>query len=533
MAILIFITLTLILMSIGGYLLFPKLDLPAWKGAIPVLRWVEIAKRVGRSPLYGWLSAIPLLNLFIITGLSSALVRSFGKLSLKDTAIAVLYNPIAFYKLATDNSASFKEPAITKEKEYQNQIIQAKKEGHSTKAERLATNNPYKKSAPREWFESIVFAVFAAAFIRMFFIEAYVIPTPSMEGTLLVGDFLFVSKMSYGIRTPQTVAMVPLLHNRVPFLNTESYFKSPSLPYFRLPPRRLPERNDPFVFNWPVGDSVYITNQRSYTKFQVESARDEYLTQDGQLQELVAKEKYVVRPPDKKDHYIKRCVAIAGDTLQIIDGVVHINSAKGVQPPHIQHKYRVIGDMNSINPKKWEEWGIEKTDFWQDLGGSGFFMDAQQAAKIKEAAPNAQINQIIYMPDSKRLFPHDPENFRDWSVDNYGPIWIPKEGATVTLTPENIALYTRIISVYEGNKLEINGATFKINDVVTDQYTFKQNYYWAMGDNRHNSEDSRMWGFVPFDHVMGKPALIWLSTKQASFRKGIRWNRLFTPAGNL
>ncbi len=533
MSILLFITLTLILMSLSGYLLFPKLDLPAWKGAVPVLRWMEISEKVGRSRWFGIMSAIPILNIFIITGLSAALVRSFGKLSLADTTVAVLYNPIAFYLLSKDASASFKEPVITKEREYLDQLKAAKEESNEKRFDRLIKANPYKKGILREWFESIVFAVFAAAFIRMFFIEAYVIPTPSMEGTLLVGDFLFVSKMSYGIRTPQTIAMIPLLHNRIPFLHKESYLSKPSLPYYRLPPRSLPQRNDPFVFNWPVGDSVYITGTRSYTLSQVERAKESYLQHDPELNDLVNNQKYVVRPLDKKDHYIKRCVGIAGDSLQVIEGKLYINGQLGEQPPHVQLRYRVSGDVSSINPKRWEEWGIEKEDIWQSEMGSGFVLDETQVAHLKGAAPNIQVTQVIFGSDPVNLFPHDPVHFPNWSVDNYGPIWIPKAGSTIQLSKENIALYQRIIAVYEGNTIETTGETFKINGEDTRSYTFKQNYYWAMGDNRHNSEDSRSWGFVPFDHVMGKPALIWLSTKNASIRNGIRWNRLFTPAGNL
>ena len=206
-------------------MLFPKMEIEAWKGLVPVLNFMELSEKVGRSRWYGLLFLVPIVAFFIVAGLTVATLRSFGRDGFVDAALGVIYSPIAFFKLAKDDNATYQGPIIKEEKEYQQQILDAKKSGHKKKYQRLVQKNPYAKSVGREWVESIVFAVFAAAFIRMFFVEAYVIPTPSMEGSLLVGDFLFVSKSSYGIRTPQTVAMVPLLHNRVPVIGTESYLK--------------------------------------------------------------------------------------------------------------------------------------------------------------------------------------------------------------------------------------------------------------------------------------------------------------------
>jgi len=273
---------------------------------------------------------IPILNIFIFCGMAVNLVRSFGRYGFGDSALAVICAPVIFYLISKKDSDKYLGPNVTMERDYMDEMKKAEKAGDKKKLERLISKNPYKKSFLREWTESIVFAVFAAAFIRMFLIEAFVIPTPSMEGSLLVGDFLFVSKASYGIRTPMTIAMVPLLHNRVPGLGTESYFRKPCLKYNRLPAFEEIDRNKPIVFNWPVGDSVYITSQRSYTVGQ--ARRSDGAIPDRELWQKVKKEDYVVRPIDKKDHYIKRCIALPGDSIQIIDRQVYVNGKKSKEP---------------------------------------------------------------------------------------------------------------------------------------------------------------------------------------------------------
>ncbi len=514
-------------------MLFPKLEIEAWKGLVPILNLMEISEKVGRSRWYGLLGLIPIVGIFIVTGLAVALVRSFGKYGLGAAAIAVIWAPISFFKLARDEKAKYLGPILEEEKAYLAQIKTAKDAGHKKKLNSLMTKNPYTKSIGREWVESIVFAVFAAAFIRMFLIEAYVIPTPSMEGSMLVGDFLFVSKSSYGIRTPQTVAMIPLLHNRIPKFNTESYFKKPSLPYFRLPAIRKIKQNGSIVFNWPVGDSVYITDKRSYTLGQIRR-QPEFMGSDPQLQPMVDRKDFVVRPMDKKDHYIKRAMGIAGDSLQIIDSQVYINGKPAENPEHLQFMYLVSGTMDGLNPRKLEEWGIEPGDAWgRGAGQRGYFLDQTQVDKINAAAPNAQLIKIPNSPAPTKLFPHDAANFPGWSVDNFGPIYIPKKGETTPLSTQNIALYKKLIKDYEHNDLEVKGGQVYVNGEQVDSYTFKQDYYWAMGDNRHNSEDSRMWGFVPHDHIVGKPLFIWFSTKGGSISNGIRWSRLFKSATNI
>jgi len=318
-----------------------------------------------------------------------------------------------------------------------------------------------------------------------------------------------------------TVAMIPLLHNRIPKLDVESYFSKPSLPYFRLPALTEVKRNDPFVFNWPVGDSVYVTPSRSWTDFQVKTQAE------------AAKEckglPLIVRPLDKKDHYIKRCVAIPGDSLQIINRQLYINGKQAENPKHLQYMYEVSSTSSNLSIKKLESWGINTKDPYFKYGL--MFLDQEQFEKIK--AIGTDVNITPFENPDKRCFPYDPVHFPNWSFNDYGPIWIPKKDVKISISIENIALYHRIINVYEHNKLEVKDQKIYINDQQADSYTFKQDYYWAMGDNRHNSEDSRAWGFVPFDHVVGKPLFIWFSLKNGNFSDGINWNRIFTSTNKM
>lgn len=518
-------------------MLFPKAGVDAVKGLIPGVNFMEWCKLIGRKPSYALLLLIPIVNIFIFTGMAVDLVRSFGKLEFKHTAAAVLYAPAIFFKLAKDDHDKYEGPILPKEAEYQAQIAAATQAGDKYNLTKLNAKNPYKKAFWREWVESIFFAVFAAAFIRMFLIEAYVIPTPSMEGSLNVGDFLFVSKAHYGVRTPMTIAMVPLLHNRIPGINKESYLESPSLDYHRLPALENIKRNRPFVFNWPVGDSIYLTASRSYNVNQIKR-NPAMLQRDRELAVKVRNKEIITRPIDKKDHYIKRCVAIGGDTLQVINGEVHINGVKAVKPTHRQFVYKVtLPAGEPVNRKKLDELGIDYGDKYgggQDIFSNGrvdyLALDDEQVEAIQAMYKGATVERLPHNSEAEKLFPHDPKNFPSWSVDNYGPIYIPQAGATVELTNKNIALYKRAISIYEGNKLETKADGFYINGQKTNQYTFKQNYYWAMGDNRHNSEDSRMWGYVPEDHIVGKPLFVFFSTKEGSIANGINWDRVMMSA---
>jgi signal peptidase I len=517
-------------------MIFPKAGVDAVKGLIPGVNFVEWCKLVGRKPAYALWLFFPIVNLFIFAGLAVDLVRSFGKLEFKHSALAVIYAPVAFFRIATNPNDKYLGPTLIVEGEYSKSIQEAKATGDAYKLKQLEEKNPYKKSVAREWVESIVFAVFAAAFIRMFLIEAYVIPTPSMEGSLNVGDFLFVSKAHYGIRTPMTVAMIPLLHNQIPIINKESYISKPNLPYYRFPALEKIEAGKPIVFNWPVGDSVYITSSRSYFVSQI-ARQPEYIDGDRELAAKVRNKDYVVRPIDKKDHYIKRCVAGPGDSLKIVDRQIYINGNAVSNPKHMQFLYQVALPPNiSVNNKKLDAWGIDIGDNAMgnnqlfNGGQAILFLDNEQVERLKSLDPGVIIQLYPQKPEPTKLFPFDTIIGKNWSVDNYGPIWIPKGGTTTPISLSNLPFYRRIIEVYENNTLEIKGQDIFINGKKADTYTFKQDYYWAMGDNRHNSEDSRAWGYVPHDHIVGKPLFIWFSTKEGNIRNGINWNRIFKSA---
>ena len=313
------------------------------------------------------------------------LVRSFKKYELSWSAIAVAFPPLALFLLGK-NKDKYDAPTLIKEKEYFAKVQSAIESDDKYKLKKLQANNPYKKSEAREWIESVVFAVFAAAFIRMFLIEPYVIPTPSMEGSLLVGDFLFVSKAHYGIRPPMTIAMFPLLHNRVPVVGTESYLKKPSLKYHRLPALEEIGRNKPIVFNWPVGDSVYITKKRSYTVGQIERSKGKSFN-DKELNKKVRKKDFVVRPLDKKDHYIKRCVAVPGDTLQIVNRQIYINGKPGVNPENMQFLSLFTSPPKQTDRQRLMEFGIGDTDsdyYGNEFGKfAGYFLTEDQKEKIR------------------------------------------------------------------------------------------------------------------------------------------------------
>lgn len=489
------------------------MGIEANKAWIPGLNFQAWSIAIGHTRYHFLWLLFPIVNIFVFAGMCVDLVRSFGKMRFRDSALAVLYSPLSFTILSKDENAKWVEPAFAQEKLYLDQLHEARKNKNNILMNKLQNNNKYAKSPLREWVESIVFAVFAAAFLRMFILEAFIIPTPSMEGTLKVGDFLLVSKVHYGIRTPMTVAMLPLLHNTIPILGTESYLSSPKLNYHRLPKLVDIQRNDPFVFNWPVGDSVYLGKTRSWAAFQV-------LSSPGAAQDCKGAS-LRVRPIDKKDHYIKRCVGMPGDSIKVVNRQLYINGQAAVNPKHMQYLYHINTGSFPLSLKKLETLGVNVYD--EFASSNNFFLDEEQYNKIKAMSNNIEI--IQYDSPVSEVFPPGQKN---WSFDNYGPVWIPKKNVSVDLNLENLNLYNRVISVYEHNKLEVKNNQIYINDKLSTSYTFQQDYYWAMGDNRHNSEDSRAWGFVPEDHIVGKPILIWFSLKNASLKEGINWKRIFS-----
>ena len=527
MTVLLFFLISYVLLSISLFFLFPKAGVPGWKGLIPGINFIEIAGIIGMKKWKVALLLFPIVNFFIFVSMAIDLVKSFGKYSFLWTAITFFYAPLAFFLIAFDKNSKLVGPAVTAENEFNKRLIEAKKSGNKGEFNKIMASNPFRRSVWREWVESLTFAVFAAAFIRMFLIEAYVIPTPSMEGSLKVGDYLFVSKMHFGMRTPMTTVMVPLLHNRIPFFNTESYREKPSLPYFRFKALEPVERNKLIVFNWPAGDSIYLTSRRSYSVEQVHKNMQEYISSDPELRKKVLDKDIIARPIDKKDHYIKRCVAQAGDTLLIKNRDIFINGKLQKDPSNTLFKYIASKPLN-ISRRKLQEWGVSTTYAQAMI----YFLNADQAEKINEAS-GEKILKIAENPADPSLFPVNKKYFNSWSLDNYGPVWIPKKGVTTNITLENLPLYARIIGVYENNDLKVENGKIFINGEVADDYTFQQDYYWSMGDNRHNSEDSRFWGFVPHDHIVGKPLFIWFSTKEGNMSNGINWNRIMRSATSI
>ena len=526
MGVLIFFIISYILLSISLYMLFPKAGVDAVKGLIPGVNFVEWCKIIGRKPAHALWLLFPIVNIFIYAGMCVDMMYSFGKTKFVDSILAVVYAPLAFFQMAKDDKVTYKVAAYQDEKDYKQKLIDAEASGDSYALKKLEKNNPYHKTVGREWAEAVIFAVFAAAFIRMFLVEAYKIPTGSMEGSLLIGDFLFVSKAHYGMRSPETIAMIPLLHNRIPVIDKESYLQTPSIPSFRLPALEKIDHNKPIVFNYPEGDSVYVIPGRTYSIY---DAR-----RKDRVAKLVQQKKapLVTRPIDKRDHYIKRCIALPGDSLQIRDAQVYINGTPAQNPTNLEYNYIVNPNGVSINVKKLIEWGISPNYDIREIGGGGFILTLTNAELEKVRSLDAKIEIKRLPTQSGDAFPHNDMS-KSWTVDDFGPIWIPKKGATTPLNPSNIAFYQRIIEVYEGNTFERKGNTFYINGEVADSYTFQQDYYWGMGDNRHNSEDSRYWGYVPHDHIVGKPLFIWFSTKDGNMANGINWSRLFSGATKM
>ncbi len=380
-----------------------------------------------------------------------------------------------------------------------------------------------------EWFDALVFALVAATFIRMFFIEAYTIPTGSMEKTLLVGDYLFVSKVAYGPKVPETPLSFPLVHNVMPITGGESYSELIKNDYRRLKGFSNVERDDIVVFGFPHGDTVLkaLPQDDYYQLVRMNGNNREY-----------TKKMYgpvIVRPNDKKDNYVKRCVAVAGDTLSVVNGNVIVNGVPQQEYEGLQSTYTVYTNGSAINNRILKEIGLTPQEVYFDPSLPGYpelTLTKGELAKVKDLAVVAEIRENIdvYPPDYPDspiiLFPFT--NTFEWTRDNYGPLWVPAKGAETVLTLENLPLYERIISTYEKNTLEVKDGEIFINGEKANSYVFKQDYYFMMGDNRHHSLDSRYWGFVPEDHIVGKPVLLWFSTdKYESFPSNIRWNRLF------
>ena len=367
-----------------------------------------------------------------------------------------------------------------------------------------------------DWLDAIIFAVVVVTFINIFFFQAFKIPSSSMESTLYTGDHLFVSKLTYGPRVPQTPLTIPFTHN-VAF-GKESYSTLIQNDYRRLKGFRSVERGDIVVFNFPNGDTVLTKAPADdYYAWVRTSGREYTIDRLGPV---------IVRPMDKKDHYVKRCVAIAGDTLSVREGLVWVNGIQQESYPGLQLTYRVVTDGEKFSQRVVDQLGLNAKELYYDArmpGYPGMPLTADKLEKVKALSHVVEVTPNLEVGADPEVFPF---NGNGWSRDEFGPLWIPSKGATVELTAENLPLYERIICDYEHNTLEVTDGAVIINGEQAKEYTFKQDYYFMMGDNRHNSLDSRYWGFVPEDHIVGTPAIIWLSTDgNKTFPQSIRWRR--------
>ncbi len=514
----------------GTWKLYLRANRKAWEAAIPIYNAVILMKIINRPKWWVILLFIPVINqlMFPIVWIETA--RSFGFNKRKDTALVLL--TLGFYLFFIN----------------------------------YATNSTYKlnrslkpRTALGEWVSSIAFAIIAATLVHTYVMQPYTIPTSSLEKTLLVGDYLFVSKFHYGARVPTTTIATPMLHDSIPTAivsekNTKSYLNKPLLPYLRIPGFQKIKRNDIVVFNWPVDTLVHWMDPSKGTDF---------------------------KPLDKKTNYVKRCVGIAGDTLEVIDGYVYINGKQNILPDRAklqfynkvysekglstqkllrytdkeferkfiinftsQNQFEKVMRYATNNPEKIKDNQFIITTSDEGVPNwiiNGYRLDIKEistkirkanitdeiAAKLRKDSEVDSVVKVINPKGNKgnNMFPQATN--LSWNTDNYGPIYIPKKGTTVPLNMNSIPFYERIIDDYENNQLEVIGEHIFVNGKKSTSYTFKQDYYWMMGDNRQNSLDARSWGYVPFDHVVGKPVLIWFSINEGK----IRWERLFTTVG--
>ncbi|MFZ5555016.1 MAG: S26 family signal peptidase [Bacteroidota bacterium] len=556
----------LLLLLIGIYFYsFPKLFEKAGRkksdGYIPFYNFYVLTKILHRPWWWYILFIIPGVNFLMIFVVNVELARAYNKRKLNDLLKAIFIPWIFIPQMANAQDLTYTGPIDYK---------------------------AIKKSFAQEWFDALIFAVIAATIIRTFFLEAFKIPTPSMEKNLLVGDFLFVSKVHYGAKIPETPITFPFTHNTLPFFNSKSYLEIFTMPHLRLPGFTSVQRNDVVVFNFPAGDSVFLdkTDRTYYSelsnmafqnfvkKYKMNTGKSELdmNTIDSMIvydfdkvkeQEMalirkqqINKNNIILRPLDKKDNYIKRCVGIPGDVIEVKDRQLYINGEPSGDTELMQFNYVIeTGEPVKSESSRRQEWkqqfNVSSTDhhFLNKSTGVVYvpvtnkdLPDFQKKFKsvnpvIKKKGYYYNYGKMTSYPvhdmnvmvegtfDDSRFMPVFPNDIRyNWTEDNFGPLRIPAEGETVELTLENLPLYRRIIEVYEHNTLEIKGADIFINGEKATSYTFQQNYYWLMGDNRQNSADSRFWGFVPEDHVVGKAVLIWFSSDPET---GVRWNRIF------
>jgi signal peptidase I len=489
--------LIVFLPSFGLAKMFQKAGVPQWKAFIPFYNtWVmqDLAKRPKHWVFWQF---IPVVGWFISPGIFIEFVKLFGRFTLGQHTMAALFAPFYFPYLGYSEKVRYIGPEGAK---------------------------LYKKPNWREWVDAAIFAIVAATLIRTFIFEAYTIPSGSMEKTLLINDFLFVSKFSYGPRIPNTPLSIPFVHNYIPGTHAKSYSELIKLPYIRWFASPV-KRGDVVVFNFPAGDTVI-----NLEKFQ--SARPYYdeIRDLGNGNSVVGRQivlddpdKYplAIHPVDKSDNYIKRCVGVPGDMIEVKNNIVFANGRQEAVPPKSLIYYKVITNVQSLDEEVLKnEYDID-LDKIEDIGQPGTYLmpltEEARAKMLKDGFARAVGAADLA---TKVVFPYDTAH--RWTSDNFGPIWVPKKGVPLKLNAQNYGLYERAIRVYERNQFEMRNGQFILNGQPVTEYTFKMDYYWMMGDNRQGSQDSRYWGFVPEDRIVGKASIIWFS-----WDGGPRWNRLF------
>lgn len=481
--------------GLGTWKLYEKAGRKPLEAFIPVYNSIILMKIINRPTWWTFLLFIPVINLIMFPVVWVETLRSFGKNSTTDTILGIVTFGLYIYYVNYTQNVSYIHDRST---------VATTKTGDTV--------------------SSLLFAIVVATLVHTYLIQPFTIPSSSLEKSLLIGDFLFVSKVNYGARVPMTTVAAPMVHDTLPILNTKSYLYNDSdktswknklqLPYFRLPGFETIKNNDIVVFNWPADTlfNMYLPADRRYDK-----------------------------PKDKKTNYVKRCVGIPGDSLQIKNGIVFINGKELILPERArpQYSYRIVYDgktpididylLKSMDVTD----GIDYISATKDTIGirSLTFENAERFKKVPGITSVIRVIKKSY--EDNPVFPNAANDKlttpNNWSCDNYGPIYIPQAGKTVNLDLKSLPFYRKIISEYEGNTLKVVGNDIFINDKKATTYTFNQNYYWMMGDNRHNSLDARYFGYTPEDHVVGKPIFIWMSWD--SNGKGInkvRWDRVFT-----